>query len=88
MRNLYFKTWVMNSLSKSFCGKKLLLWILVVLLWYTAHTFAQTELYFSPANVYPILNTSYMSYASKLKVNALNVLTYGADLRDQSQGSW
>ena len=78
----------MNNWSKKFTGKKFLLSALVVLVWCTAHAFAATELYFSPGNIYPILNTNFNSYSSKLKVDAPGVLSYWADLFDQSQWSW
>ena len=87
MHNLYFKIWSMSSFSKKFSWKHLILWVFAMLFFFWTHAFAQTKLYFSPGNVYPILNTDdSVRNNSKIKINwSINVsLWYGVDILNNS----
>ncbi len=88
MSNLYFKNNAMGCLFKKVYSLKMLLLIFMLAFWFMAYSRAQTELYFSPWNLYPILNTNINDYSSDLIINAVNVDQYGVDVYDEWIFSW
>ena len=73
---------VIGSLNKI----KAMLVFFVVGVSFFAYTFAQNKAFFSPSNIYPILNTSVVGTATDLQVSTTaGVESYGVDVYDQSQ---
>lgn len=89
MINLYFKNRIMYSLSNRIYGK-VFIFLVVLLLLFVAHTFAQTRLFFSPWNIYPILNVNGVYNTGILQINSNNVWvsSYGVDIHNESTLYW
>ena len=86
MRNLYFKKYSMNKLAKPTYTLKAVLLFFMLGVCFLTYTFAQNRVFFSPSNIYPILNTVVVWTATDLKITTTTgVEWYGVDVYDQSQ---
>lgn len=89
MINLYTKNRIMFRLSKRIFAK-MLIWFSVFLWFFVTYSFAQTRLYFSPWNIYPILNvnTVYNTGVLKIHSDGVWVSSYWVDVHNQSELFW
>jgi len=86
MRNLYSKKYCMKNLIGSVHRTKMILLSLVLCVALFSYAFAGTRIYYSPSNIYPILNVTSISNTGNLKVDSDGVWvdSYWADVHNQS----
>ena len=89
MRNLYSKKYSMNNPAKSRDRAKIILMFLISGISLFTYAFAQNRVYFSPSNIYPILNTPVVWTATDLQITTTAwVKSYWVDVYDQSKWAW
>jgi len=89
MYNLYFKKYCMRDLVRFIYKIKIILLFFILFMSFFTYAFAQNRVYFSPWNIYPILNTAVVWTATDLKITtATGVESYGVDIYDQSTWAW
>lgn len=90
MRNLYSKKYCMKNLIGSVHKMKTMSLLLILCVVLFSYALAGTRIYYSPSNIYPILNVTSVSNTGILKVdsNGQSVWGYWADVHNQSLYSW